>query len=75
MATTMLRVLLTRSLKDSTTLHPSVKPRALIDESSFHWTGERERAGELDKQARDLANAVHGCCLSVRLLGLIVQPG
>ena len=51
MATTLLMVLLHRSLTRAVAAFPNVRPRALIDDISFQWVGERvmaRRAGGRD---------------------------
>ena len=76
MATSMLMVLLHRSLTATFAIHPTVTPRALIDDVSFQWVGERagvtRARGERDPIS-ELYRAVRRFVESVKPLGLVVQ--
>ena len=76
MATSMLMVLLHRSLTATFSLHPSVLPRARIDDVSFQWVGARAgvtRARGGRDSISELYIAVRQFVDSVRPLGLVVQ--
>ena len=69
----MLTVLLYRSLNLSVERFPSVEPRDLMDDVSFHWTGRRRQGTDPGDDSRVLAQAVKSFCHDVRPLGLMVQ--
>ena len=73
LATSMLMVLLHRSVSLSVERFPTVDPRDLMDVVSFHWSGRRRQGAFPRDDSRVLACAVNSLCHDIRPLGLIVQ--
>eukprot|EP00959_Pyramimonas_sp_CCMP1952_P227045 4747082-Pyramimonas_sp.AAC.1 len=67
-ATSLLTVLMVGTLQRVKTLHPTIHPRALVDDATLQWFGDEVRA------SRELALATRRFVMEARELGLIVQP-
>ena len=73
LATTLLTVLLYRSLNLSVERFPSVEPRDLMDDVSFNWAGKRRQGKDPGDSSHVLAQAVQSFCHDIAPLGLRVQ--
>ena len=66
-ATTLLMVLLTRSIRQTMSVAPQVQPKDLVDDVALCWVGN-DPSG-----VREMAIATRAFCRAVRPLGLVLQ--
>ncbi|CAK0796737.1 unnamed protein product, partial [Prorocentrum cordatum] len=66
-ATTLLMVLLTRSIRQTMSVAPQVQPKDLVDDVALCWVGN-DPGG-----VREMAIATRAFCRAVRPLGLVLQ--